>query len=76
MFDRPKPTVGCSANGRRRYGTTYSYFRPFYSREITLVLRGPQSGSACLGEEKYPLCVSLFNAEDLYEVSQGGCGLS
>ena len=24
MFDRPKPTVGCSANGRRRYTLSHS----------------------------------------------------
>ena len=28
MFDRPKPTVGCSANGRRRRRLEYIKFRP------------------------------------------------
>jgi len=30
LFDRPKPTVGCSANGRRRRKRRYTYMRFYF----------------------------------------------
>ena len=37
MFDRPKPTVGCSANGRRRRGRPKKRWKEEVERDVQVL---------------------------------------
>jgi len=67
LFDRPKPTVDCSANGRRRKRRRRIYYdaRPMYVKIVTFILTSATdtgelltSGAGCFTPGKelhYPL---------------------